>query len=184
MKPDRLGLLEPRRGASQHRLYTAGDVAVLEQIVALKFIGISLRDIKRLLRTRPEELGPVLAAQRAILEEKRRRLGLAIEAIRQAQDAARQTDTLQHVIEVIKMQEKRDEFRKQYDAMLQGKIERLQALSPEVREQMRAQFAQLCGEIQGALDEDPAGPRARSSPGGGSNCWPLFRQPARSIRSS
>ncbi len=61
-------------------------MAILEQIVALKFIGISLRDIKQLLRTGPGEFRKVLAAQRTMLEEKRRRLDLAIGAIRQAQD--------------------------------------------------------------------------------------------------
>jgi len=39
---DRLGLLKPRRAASRYRIYVADDVAVLEQIVALKFIGVPL----------------------------------------------------------------------------------------------------------------------------------------------
>ena len=43
---DRIGLLKPRPGTSGYRLYGSDDVGVLEQIVALKFIGISLRDIK------------------------------------------------------------------------------------------------------------------------------------------
>jgi PadR family transcriptional regulator PadR len=37
---DRLGLLEARRGTSGYRIYGAEDVAVLEQIVALKFITV------------------------------------------------------------------------------------------------------------------------------------------------
>jgi DNA-binding transcriptional MerR regulator len=163
---DRLGLLKPRRAASQYRIYVAEDVAVLEQIVALKFIGIPLRDIKRLLRTAPSEFRTILAAQRTVLEEKRRRLDLAIDAIRLAQEAERQQpDTLNQIIEVIKMQEKRDEFKKQYEALVQGKIERLQALSPDVRERLRGQFSELCKEIQGALDQDPAGPRAQELAG-------------------
>jgi len=163
---DRLGLLKPRRAASQYRIYVADDVAVLEQIVALKFIGISLRDIKRLLRTEPGEWRKVLGAQRTVLEEKRRRLDLAIGAIRLAQDADRQQpDTLKHIIEVMKMQEKRDEFRKQYEELLQGKISRLQALSPQDREQLRTRFGELCREIQGALDQDPAGPKAQELAG-------------------
>lgn len=159
---DRLGLLKPRRAASGYRLYVDGDVGVLEQIVALKFIGVPLRDVKRLLRTAPGEFKKVLAAQRTLLEEKRRRLDLAIEAIRQAQDAdAGQPAVLKHIIEVIDMQDNQDEFKKQYDALLQGKIERLKALSPDARQQLRGQFAELCTEIQGALDQDPAGPRAQ-----------------------
>jgi DNA-binding transcriptional MerR regulator len=163
---DRLGLLKPRRAASRYRIYVADDVAVLEQIVALKFIGVPLRDIKRLLRTEPGEFRRVLAAQRTLLEEKRRRLDLAIDAIRQAQDGdLAQSRALKHIIEVIKMQEKQDEYRQQYDALLKGKIERLQALGPEAREQLRRQFSELCQEIAGALDQDPAGPRAQELAG-------------------
>jgi DNA-binding transcriptional MerR regulator len=154
------------RAASQYRIYGADDVAILEQIVALKFIGIPLGDIKRLLRTEPGELRKVLAAQRTVLEEKRRRLDLAIDAIRLAQEADRQQpDTLKHIIEVMKMQEKPDEFRKQYEELLQGKIRRLQAHSLQDREQLRTRFGQLCKEIAGALDQDPAGPRAQELAG-------------------
>jgi DNA-binding transcriptional MerR regulator len=163
---DRLGLLEPRRAASQYRIYVAEDVAILEQIVALKFIGIPLREIKRLLRSEPAAFRKTLAAQRAVLEEKRRRLDQAIDAIRRAQDADHhQPDTLKRIIEVIKMQEKREEFKKQYETLLQGKIERLQALTPEARESLRGQFSELCKEIQGVLDQDPAGPRAQELAG-------------------
>ena len=163
---DRLGLLKPRRAASQYRIYVAQDVAILEQIVALKFIGISLREIKRLLRTEPAAFGKALAAQRTVLQEKRRQLDQAIDAIRRAQDAGhQQPDMLKRIIEVIKMQEKRDEFKKQYETLLQGKIERLQALTPEARENLRRQFSELCKEIQGALDQDPAGPRAQELAG-------------------
>jgi MerR family transcriptional regulator, thiopeptide resistance regulator len=84
---DRLGLLKARRGMSGYRLYGAEDVAVLEQIIALKFIGISLRDIKRLLRTERREWSSVLTAQRVVLEEKRRRLDLAIDAVRPRRDS-------------------------------------------------------------------------------------------------
>jgi DNA-binding transcriptional MerR regulator len=163
---DRLGLLKPRRASSGYRLYVDDDVAVLEQIVALKFIGVPLREVKRLLRTTPGEFTKVLAVQRTVLEEKRRRLDLAIEAIRQAQDVdAGLPVALKHIIEVIEMQDKQDEFKNQYDALLQGKIERLKALSPDAREQLRGQFGALCREIQGALDQDPAGPRAQELAG-------------------
>jgi hypothetical protein len=38
-------------------------------------------------------------------------------------------------------------------------------MSPERREQLRGQFAELCKEIQTALGEDPAGPRAQALAG-------------------
>src|SRR5919201_4509011 len=65
---DRLGLLKPTRATSGYRIYGPDDVAVLEQIVALKFIGVPLRDIKRLLRTERREWTGVLAAQRMVIE--------------------------------------------------------------------------------------------------------------------
>jgi MerR family transcriptional regulator, thiopeptide resistance regulator len=165
---DRLGLLKARRTTSGYRIYTADDVAVLEQIVALKFIGVSLRDIKRLLRTDNRDLARVLGAQRTVLEEKRRRLDLAIAAVREAQELlVQQQDAggITRIIEVIKMQDQRNDWKKQYDALLQGKIERLQAMSPEARQQLREQFSELSKEIHGVLDEDPAGPRAQELAG-------------------
>jgi MerR family transcriptional regulator, thiopeptide resistance regulator len=165
---DRLGLLKARRGTSGYRLYGAEDVAVLEQIIALKFIGISLRDIKRLLRTERREWSSVLTAQRVVLEEKRRRLDLAIDAVRHAQEiGGQQLDPcrIKRIIEVIKMQDQRNEWKQQYDALLQGKIEKLKTMSPEAREHLRGQFGELCKDIQGVLDADPAGPRAQELAG-------------------
>lgn len=44
-----LGLLKPRRSEAGYRVYAPQDLERLEQIVALKFIGIPLAEIKRLL---------------------------------------------------------------------------------------------------------------------------------------
>lgn len=165
---DRLGLLRARRATSGYRIYGTDDVAVLEQIVALKFIGIPLRDITRLLRTDQRELTRVLAAQLVVLEEKRQRLDLAIAALREAQDVGEyppDTGRIKRIIEVINMQDQRNEWKNQYNALLQGKINRLKAMSPDVREQLRGEFATLSREIEGALGEDPAGPRAQELAG-------------------
>jgi MerR family transcriptional regulator, thiopeptide resistance regulator len=159
---DRLGLLKPHRAQSGYRVYTADHVGIVEQIVALKFVGIPLGEIKELLRTQPGEWDKVLDAQHRLLEEKRRRLDLAIEAIREAQrTTGRDLNRVKRIIEVINMQEKRDEFKKAYEALVQGKVERLRALTPEARKELRGQFAALCKEIEGVLHDDPAGPRAQ-----------------------
>lgn len=160
---DRLGLLKPQRTSSGYRVYVENDLQNLEQIVSLKFIGIPLREIKRLIRSGRDDFTRVLAAQRMVLEEKRRHLDLAIAAIREAQAHGPQPHPsgLKRIIEVITMQDQRNDFRKQYDALVQGKIDRLRAMSPETREQLRKPFADLCKEIEGALGEDPASPRAQ-----------------------
>lgn len=40
---DRLELLKPRRTRAGHRVYSARDLESLEQIIALKFIGVPLK---------------------------------------------------------------------------------------------------------------------------------------------
>jgi DNA-binding transcriptional MerR regulator len=92
---DRLGLLEPRRSRAGYRLYSAADRNRLEQIAALKFVGLPLRQIRSLLNRRSPSLNDVLTRQRRALEEQRTRLDRAVAAIdwelREAELAARST---------------------------------------------------------------------------------------------
>src|SRR5437588_10486045 len=75
---DRLGLLKPSRYShAGYRLYREGDVARLEHIVALKFIGFSLNEIVKILKRDSIDLATTLRRQREAIEEKRRQLGLA-----------------------------------------------------------------------------------------------------------
>lgn len=57
------GLVRPLRTASGRRLYGAGELHRLNQIVALKAAGFALADIGRLLDRRPIDLGRLLSAQ-------------------------------------------------------------------------------------------------------------------------
>src|SRR5579864_4736052 len=71
---DRLGLLKPGgRSASGYRLYRDSDLARLEQIVVLKFLGLSLQQIGRLLQ-RKSPLAETLRRQQHVLAGKRRQL--------------------------------------------------------------------------------------------------------------
>jgi DNA-binding transcriptional MerR regulator len=56
----------------------------LEQIVALKFLGFPLKQIKDVLDRDSRSLGDVLRAQRRALEEKRRRLDRAVSVLAEA----------------------------------------------------------------------------------------------------
>src|SRR5438552_1370460 len=83
---DRLGLLKPSRySRAGYRLYRESDVARLEQIVALKFIGFSLNEIKKILSHGQIDLATMLQRQREAITEKRQRLDLAISAIQRAE---------------------------------------------------------------------------------------------------
>src|SRR5689334_8823147 len=78
---DRIGLLRPRRTDSGYRLYGTRELERLEQIVALKFIGVPLKQIKAMLDRDASDLPQTLRMQRTLLEEKRRLLDQAIQAI-------------------------------------------------------------------------------------------------------
>ena len=78
---DRVGLLEPRRTRAGYRLYSRSDRDRLEQIRALKFVGLPLRQIKTLLDRRCPSLIDALTRQRRALDEQRRRVDRAIAAI-------------------------------------------------------------------------------------------------------
>jgi MerR family transcriptional regulator, thiopeptide resistance regulator len=107
---DRLGLLRPTRTESGYRVYTAPDLARLEQIIALKFIGIPLKAMRPILDRDNPSLPDVLRQQRHVLEEQRDRLERAITALRDAEhaieaDAETATSQLNLVIEAIRMQD-------------------------------------------------------------------------------
>lgn len=85
---DHLGLLKPRRSAAGYRLYSEGDLSRLEQIVALKFIGLPPKEVGSMLGSQAASFPDALRMQRSVLERKRRLLDRAIEVIRQAESAA------------------------------------------------------------------------------------------------
>jgi DNA-binding transcriptional MerR regulator len=88
---DRLGLLTPARTESGYRLYTDRDLARLEQIVVLKFLGLPLKEIRRVLRDE-RSLPEALRAQLRVLGDKRRQLDQAIHAIAEAERSLRSRD--------------------------------------------------------------------------------------------
>ena len=115
---DRVGLLRARRTAAGYRVYTSADLVRLEQILALKTIGFSLRDIRSLLDRDALPLPAVFRQQREVLEEKRRLLDRAIQALSDAERAAASDATsgavvLRDVIRIMSMQDI-DAMRKYY----------------------------------------------------------------------
>ena len=66
---DRLGLVKPMRSAAGYRLYRASDLARLQQIVALKSVGLPLKDIRTLLDRDPLPLIVKFRQQREVLED-------------------------------------------------------------------------------------------------------------------
>ena len=166
---DRLGLLRPRRRTrTGYRLYEVQDLERLEQIVALKFVGLPLKQIKALLDQNILELSDALRLQRKALEEKRRLVDRAIQAIREAESAAqsgRRPDSrvFRKIIEVIEMETDNSWMMKYANDAAKAKIEaRRGEWSPELQEHVSKQWSDLFHDVEAALGEDPASAKAQA----------------------
>jgi DNA-binding transcriptional MerR regulator len=161
---DRLGLLKPRRTGSGYRIYVEHDLERLEQIVALKFLGLPLKQIKILLERDPLQLPEALRMQRTVLEEKRRLLDRAIGAVVNAETVLQSgqpagAPVFKKIIEAIEMQvgtEDATEFMKNYyrgEAWVRFKAHHTDWPSQE--------WNQLFRDITSSLTDDPASDRAQ-----------------------
>jgi DNA-binding transcriptional MerR regulator len=159
---DRLGLLAPSgRTEAGYRLYGDGDLVRLEQILALKFIGFPLREIRQLLKRDAKDLAGALRRQRTMILEKRRLLDLAAEAIQRAETEPGNWVAIQKIIEVIHMQDNMEWAKKYYSEQALASLADRQ-VSAEVIEQAQRDWAVLIKDVEAALGEDPAGPRAQA----------------------
>lgn len=165
----RVGLLAPRRTGSGYRIYADRDLERLEQIVALKFLGFSLKEIRALLERHPRSLGEVLRAQRRALQEKRRRLDLAIDAIGAAERSITPgrpatTGVLKRIIEVMEME--KNDLKKYYtDAAWAKLAEKRDAWTPQMQRGQEAAtraWTDLFRDVEASLDRDPGSPEAQA----------------------
>jgi DNA-binding transcriptional MerR regulator len=160
---DRLGLLKPSgHTAAGYRVYSDRDFARLEQIVALKFIGFPLSQIRELLHRRDTDLSAALRQQRHILAEKRDHLDRAVQAIERAEKVVASGgepdwEPFRKVIEVIQMQTRKDWMKRYYtDEQLANLRQRW---SPEVQQESERGWAALARDTEAAIatGADPTG---------------------------
>ena len=185
---DRVGLLSPsQRAESGYRLYAEEDLLVLQQILALKFLGFSLDEIKECLRRGPKQLEAVLARQREMMREKREQLDSIVKAIDETQalleSGTCDWESIARVITVIQMEQKTDWVKKYFT---DKQLETMQVLgaesySAEALQSLQQRMAQRewTEEDQKRADEqwryvgaeskrlaeigaDPAGPEAQA----------------------
>jgi len=165
---DRIGLLKPQRGSSGSRLYRLEDLERLEQIAALKFLGIPLQEIKLLLKQGPLTLVDSLHVQREALAEKRKLIDRAIVAIQAAEKVIQSGQTtdasiLRKIIEVIDMQPQENFMRKYYTDQAWLDRKRIAEQTPvEARKNNLQAWRQLFAEIESATDLDPASEPAQA----------------------
>jgi MerR family transcriptional regulator, thiopeptide resistance regulator len=169
---DRLGLLRPKgRTQAGYRVYGEREMARLQQIATLKFIGVPLKQIKTLLDRQSLDLAATLRLQERLLSEKRRRIDQALQAIDLAERSCVHTaqpdwQALKTIIEVMEMQDNDMEWtKKYYSEEAQTKIaERAKSWTPELQAKVSQDWKELVSEIEAAIaqGEDPAGHKAQA----------------------
>jgi DNA-binding transcriptional MerR regulator len=165
---DRLGLLKPSSYTEAgYRLYGEADFARLQQIVMLKFIGLSLKEIKELLDRRELDLQMTLRLQRSVVEQKRRHLDTVIQAIERAEKSLASSaepdwETFKQIIEVINMQNDMEWMKKYYTE--EQLAELAERGTPEVLEKGQRDWAALIKDVETAMAEgvDPQSERAKA----------------------
>jgi DNA-binding transcriptional MerR regulator len=158
---DRLGLLTPRRTEAGYRVYTELDLERLEQIVALKFLGLPLRQIKTVLDRTSLALPDALRAQRQAIEEKQELLKRAVRAIRAAEESIKPGQPadpaiLKKIIEVINMQEGIELMKKYYSEEAWERHRRYYENGPA------PEWLELYRDANTLLGEDPESPEAQA----------------------
>jgi DNA-binding transcriptional MerR regulator len=102
---DAIGLLRPSgRRPNGYRVYAPADLFRLQQVVALKFLGFALGEIRRILAQRGLSAAKSFRAQAEIISEEVRRLERASRIILQVNKALAKGKTLdwQKIIAIIK----------------------------------------------------------------------------------
>ena len=157
---DRVGLLKPgARSPAGYRLYGDDDLARLQHIAALKFLGVPLRRIKALLERSPHDLRETLRLQRRLLGEQRSRLDAALVAIERAERAASESAdgpdwrSLRAILEVLTVHKNSDWVKKYYtEEQLADLAARAGA---DVRSRGERDWAQLIADVEASLGDDP-----------------------------
>jgi DNA-binding transcriptional MerR regulator len=163
---DRLGLLKPGRSGNGYRCYVERDLQALQEIVALAFIGVPLKEIGGIRRRSKGPFAQILLAQREALDAKRRAITTAIDAVTAAEALIRtgagvDADAIRRIIEVMKMDEQREDLMATYAQRLRAKVQHLQAMSSAERMALKHDWSVLIDDVTAELSEDPTGPRAQ-----------------------
>jgi MerR family transcriptional regulator, thiopeptide resistance regulator len=163
---DRIGLLKPAQVTSSgQRLYGQDELVRLERIVALKFIGLSLRSIGRLLEHDAADLATTLRRQRAAVGRMRQHLDDVLLAIERAESSAgapgtSQWDALKTVIELMEMGDHMEWVKHYYTGEQLADLQ--SRATPELLARAEQDWKDLLADVEASLHEDPASEHARS----------------------
>ena len=159
---DEKGLLKPSgHRESGYRLYSLHDLVRLEQITTLKFLGLSLEQIREVLAGEQMKLEHVLQLQKQIVDEKIRHLSIVARALEHTGESLQNSTeinwkNLVHIIRVVTMKNSQEWVAKFYTP---EQLEKIQSgYTQEQIEESQKQWSGLIEEVRANLDKDPASP--------------------------
>lgn len=103
---DKIGLLQPSsKTKAGYRIYCDKDFVKLQQITTLKFIGLSLEEIRQLINEEGQNIENIIRIQTKSLEEKKEHIETVITALNKAEKQIQNNSFLdvQQLIEIIKI---------------------------------------------------------------------------------
>lgn len=103
---DKIGLLQPSlKTEAGYRIYCNEDFIRLQQITTLKFIGLSLEEIKQLMNKKGKNIESIIDIQTAALEEKKKHIETVIAALNKAKKQIQNNSFMevQQLIDIIKI---------------------------------------------------------------------------------
>jgi DNA-binding transcriptional MerR regulator len=162
---DRNNVLKPSiRLSNGYRLYSQADLLKLQQVVALKFFGFGLADIKRML-SGDVDVHQHLKGQVAFLEQRAKTLAEAAETLKkiataESSDTSVPWETVIKMIEVYRMME---QFEKTWlgEIFTKDQLERVVrgfgSMSEKDRQAYANEWDLLVDEVGNHLGEDPSG---------------------------
>lgn len=165
---DRVGLLSPSaRTEAGHRQYTNVDLARLQQILALKFLGFSLDEISCCLRVSPPSMRSALQLQRAMLKERRSEIDQILATIDYTESALQDgCENWQSIVQLIRMFQMTQDFSKKFytEEQRQRIAEWGQNWTEEDQKVASQRWEAAIAELKRlvAAQEDPAGPAAQA----------------------
>jgi DNA-binding transcriptional MerR regulator len=164
---ERLGLLKAQRSHAGYRLYGERELARVQQIAALKFVGIPLKQIKTVLSAGPLTLAATLRFQREAIGHKQQQLQRALAAIDHAERLLKLTQGIdwrafKRIIEVIQMSSDMEWAKKYYTSEQLADLAKRS--NPEVIERGSREWGQLLHDVEAAIANgvDPASKPAQA----------------------
>ncbi len=103
---DKIGLLQPSlKTQAGYRIYCDEDFIKLQQIITLKFIGLSLDEIKQLINEKNQNIENIIRVQTRALEERKKHIETVITALNKAEKQIQNNSFLevQQLIDIIKI---------------------------------------------------------------------------------